>query len=36
MPGIVRVGSVVGGDPGVVFSAGGAARVLRGYEHRFG
>jgi thiamine-monophosphate kinase len=31
-----RVGRVTAGEPGVTFSAGGAARALRGYEHRFG
>jgi thiamine-monophosphate kinase len=36
MPAVVRVGTVVDGDPGVTFSAGGAARDLRGYEHRLG
>jgi thiamine-monophosphate kinase len=29
-----RVGRVVAGDPGVELSAGGAAREVRGYEHR--
>jgi thiamine-monophosphate kinase len=33
---VTRVGSVVEGEPGVMFSAGGAARELRGYEHRVG
>jgi thiamine-monophosphate kinase len=36
MPGTTRVGEVIAGEPGVTFSAGGAARVLRGYEHRVG
>jgi thiamine-monophosphate kinase len=31
-----RVGSVAAGEPGVAFSAGGAAREVRGYEHRVG
>jgi thiamine-monophosphate kinase len=31
-----RVGRVVAGDPGVELSAGGAAREVRGYEHRLG
>ena len=31
-----RVGRVVAGDPGVEFSAGGAAREVRCYEHRLG
>jgi thiamine-monophosphate kinase len=35
-PGTTRVGTVVGGEPGVTFSAGGAERALRGYEHRVG
>jgi hypothetical protein len=35
-PGATRVGRVVDGAPGVTFSAGGAARDLRGYEHRVG
>jgi thiamine-monophosphate kinase len=35
-PGTTRVGQVVSGVPGVTFSAGGAPRELRGYEHRFG
>jgi thiamine-monophosphate kinase len=34
--GMTRVGSVVPGAAGVAFSAGGAARELRGYEHRVG
>jgi thiamine-monophosphate kinase len=34
--GMTRVGAVVEGEPGVTFSAGGAARELRGYEHRVG
>jgi thiamine-monophosphate kinase len=33
---VARVGGVVAGEPGVEFSAGGAARELRGYEHRVG
>jgi thiamine-monophosphate kinase len=36
MPGTTRVGTVTAGEPGVTFSAGGAARELRGYEHRVG
>jgi thiamine-monophosphate kinase len=36
MPGALHVGRVVVGDAGVTFSAGGAARALRGYEHRVG
>jgi thiamine-monophosphate kinase len=36
MPGAVRVGKVVAGDAAVAFSAGGASRELRGYEHRVG
>jgi thiamine-monophosphate kinase len=35
-PGTTRVGTVADGEPGVTFSAGGAARALRGYEHRVG
>jgi thiamine-monophosphate kinase len=31
-----RVGTVVAGEPGVELSAGGAAREVRGYEHRVG
>jgi thiamine-monophosphate kinase len=31
-----QVGRVVVGDPGVELSAGGAAREVRGYEHRLG
>jgi thiamine-monophosphate kinase len=34
--GVTRVGSVVAGEPGVELSAGGAARDVRGYEHRVG
>ena len=34
--GATRVGSVVAGEPGVVLSAGGCARDVRGYEHRVG
>jgi thiamine-monophosphate kinase len=34
--GVTRVGAVVGGEAGVSFSAGGAARELRGFEHRVG
>ena len=30
------VGRVTAGEPGVTFSAGGAARALRGYEHHVG
>jgi thiamine-monophosphate kinase len=36
MPGTTRVGTVVAGVPGVTFSAGGAERAVRGYEHRVG
>ena len=36
MTGAVRVGKVVAGDAAVAFSAGGAPRELRGYEHRVG
>jgi thiamine-monophosphate kinase len=37
MPGgVTRVGTVVEGEPGVTFRAGGAARDVRGYEHRVG
>ena len=35
-PGTTTVGRVTAGEPGVTFSAGGAARALRGYEHRVG
>ncbi len=35
-PGTTRVGAVAAGDPGVTFSAGGATREVRGYEHRVG
>jgi thiamine-monophosphate kinase len=35
-PGTTRVGRVTAGEPEVTFSAGGAARALRGYEHRVG
>ena len=35
-PTVTRVGSVVAGEPGVAFSAGGYAREVRGYEHRVG
>jgi thiamine-monophosphate kinase len=35
-PGTTRIGTVVAGEPGVRFSAGGAERVVRGYEHRVG
>jgi hypothetical protein len=35
-PPTTPVGRVVAGEPGVTFSAGGAARDLRGYEHRVG
>jgi thiamine-monophosphate kinase len=35
-PGTTRVGVVAAGDPEVRFSAGGAERALRGYEHRLG
>jgi thiamine-monophosphate kinase len=31
-----RVGSVAAGEPGVELSSGGAAREVRGYEHRVG
>jgi thiamine-monophosphate kinase len=31
-----RVGSVVAGEPGVELSSGGAAREVRGFEHRVG
>jgi thiamine-monophosphate kinase len=34
--GVVWVGEVVPGEPGVTFSAGGASRSLTGYEHRLG
>jgi thiamine-monophosphate kinase len=34
--GMTRVGSVVPGAPGVAFSVDGAAREVRGYEHRVG
>jgi thiamine-monophosphate kinase len=35
-PPTTRVGVVAAGDPDVRFSAGGAERALRGYEHRLG
>jgi thiamine-monophosphate kinase len=35
-PPTTRVGTVAAGEPGVTFSAGGAARAVRGYEHRVG
>jgi thiamine-monophosphate kinase len=35
-PATTRVGVVAAGDPDVRFSAGGAERALRGYEHRLG
>jgi thiamine-monophosphate kinase len=35
-PGTTRVGTVVAGEPGVSFSAGGAERAVHGYEHRVG
>jgi thiamine-monophosphate kinase len=35
-PPTTRVGTVIAGEPDVTFSAGGAARALRGYEHRVG
>jgi thiamine-monophosphate kinase len=35
-PGASRVGTVSAGAPEVTFSAGGATRALRGYEHRVG
>jgi thiamine-monophosphate kinase len=34
--GVTWVGGVVGGKPGVAFSAGGKSRSLAGYEHRVG
>jgi len=36
VPGTTRVGTVTAGEPGVTFSAGGAQRDVRGYEHRVG
>ncbi len=36
MPGTTRVGTVVDGATGVTFSAGGAERAVRGFEHRVG
>ena len=35
-PPTARVGVVTAGEPGVTFSAGGAVRDPRGYEHRLG
>ena len=35
-PGVTRVGTVVAGNAGVAFSAGGAERAVRGFEHRVG
>ena len=35
-PPTTRVGVVAAGEPGVTFSAGGAERDPRGYEHRLG
>ena len=35
-PGTTRWAGWSAGEPGVTFSAGGAARALRGYEHRVG
>jgi len=36
MPAVTHVGTVVAGDPGVTFSAGGEERAVRGFEHRVG
>jgi thiamine-monophosphate kinase len=36
VPGTTRVGTVVDGPAGVTFSAGGAVRAVRGFEHRVG
>jgi thiamine-monophosphate kinase len=36
VPGTTRVGTVVDGAAGVTFSAGGAERAVRGFEHRVG